>query len=82
LDVEPDDPRIPVKELLGHSSVSVTMRYVHTNRDAKTRVLGLIAGNGAKLVTPGMKVLCYANGHHFRVDSIFQNDVIVDPHKA
>jgi integrase len=42
---------VTVKELLGHSSVSVTMRYAHTNRDAKKRAVGLIAGNGAKLVT-------------------------------
>jgi site-specific recombinase XerD len=42
---------VTVKELLGHSSVSVTMRYAHTNRDAKRRAVGLIAGNGAKLVT-------------------------------
>jgi len=42
---------VTVKELLGHSSVSVTMRYAHTNRDAKKRAVDLIAGSGAKLVT-------------------------------
>jgi site-specific recombinase XerD len=42
---------VTVKELLGHSSVSVTMRYVHTNHEAKKRAVELIAGNGAKLVT-------------------------------
>jgi hypothetical protein len=42
---------VTVKELLGHSSVSATMRYAHTNRDAKKRAVGLIAGNRAKLVT-------------------------------
>ena len=42
---------VTVKELLGHSSVSVTMRYAHTNRDAKKRAVGLIVGSGAKLVT-------------------------------
>src|ERR1017187_3299976 len=42
---------VTVKELIGHSSVSMTMRYAHTNRDAKRRAVGLIAGNGAKLVT-------------------------------
>ena len=42
---------VTVKELLGHSSVSVTMRYAHTNREAKKRAVELIAGNGARLVT-------------------------------
>jgi len=42
---------VTVKELLGHSSVSVTMRYAHTNREAKKRAVGLLAGNGAKMVT-------------------------------
>jgi site-specific recombinase XerD len=42
---------VTVKELLGHSSVFVTMRYAHTNRDARKRAAGLIAGNGAKTVT-------------------------------
>jgi integrase len=42
---------VTVKELLGHSSVAVTMRYAHTNLEAKKRAVGLIAGNGAKMVT-------------------------------
>jgi hypothetical protein len=31
--------------------VSVTMRYAHTNCEAKRRAVGLIARNGAKMVT-------------------------------
>lgn len=46
-----DADLVTVKELLGHSSVSVPMRYAHTNRDARKRAVGLIAVNGAKLVT-------------------------------
>ncbi len=42
---------VTLKELLGHSSVSVTMRYAHTNRDAERRAVGLIARNGARTVT-------------------------------
>ena len=42
---------VTVKELLGHSSVSVTMSYARTNREAKKRAVGLVPGNGAKLVT-------------------------------
>ena len=42
---------VTVKELLGHSSVFVTSRCANRNRGAKTRAVGLIAGNGAKLVT-------------------------------
>jgi len=42
---------VTVKELLGHSSVTVTMRYAHTNREAKRRAVGLVGGNGVKLVS-------------------------------
>ena len=42
---------VTMKELLGHSSVAVTMRYAHTNRETKKRAVELIAQNGAKLVT-------------------------------
>jgi integrase len=34
---------VTVKELLGHSEISVTMRYAHTNREAKARAVRLLA---------------------------------------
>jgi integrase len=36
---------VTVKELLGHSAVSMTMRYAHTNHEAKARAVGLLGGN-------------------------------------
>lgn len=48
-----DDPLVTVKELLGHSSVSVTMRYAHTNHDAKERAVQLLDENSDKIVTIG-----------------------------
>jgi integrase len=42
---------ITVKELLGHSSVTVTMRYTHTNLDSKRAAVGKLAGLGDNLVT-------------------------------
>jgi integrase len=41
---------VTVKELLGHSTILVTMRYAHTNLDAKRRAV-LALGTSAKLVT-------------------------------
>jgi len=32
-----------VKELLGHSAIAVTMRYAHSNRDAKVRAVELLS---------------------------------------
>jgi site-specific recombinase XerD len=42
---------VTVKELPGRSSVTVTMRYAHTNRETRRWAVGMIAGNGAKMVT-------------------------------
>jgi integrase len=41
---------VAVKELLGHSTVVVTMRYAHTNDEAKTRAVQAV-GSSAKVVT-------------------------------
>jgi len=39
---------VTVKELLGHSDIKTTMRYAHTNREAKRRA---VARLGVTLVT-------------------------------
>ncbi len=46
---------VSVKELLGHSSITVTMRYAHTNREAKARAVRLLTPRCDKTVTlPGL----------------------------
>lgn len=42
---------VTVKELLGHSSLSVTMRYAHTNLDSKRSAVERLSGLGDNLVT-------------------------------
>ncbi|MFZ0462365.1 MAG: site-specific integrase, partial [Candidatus Acidiferrales bacterium] len=37
---------VTVKELLGHSSITVTMRYTHTNLDAKRAAVEKLLHNG------------------------------------
>ena len=47
---------VTVKELLGHSSISVTMRYAHTNIESKRAAVERLDGFGDNLVTVGPKV--------------------------
>ena len=41
---------VTVKELLGHANISVTMRYAHSNDEAKRRAVERL-GSGDKVVT-------------------------------
>jgi site-specific recombinase XerD len=41
---------VTVKELLGHSTIAVTMRYAHTNHDAKARAVATL-GDCVKTVS-------------------------------
>jgi len=47
---------VTVKELLGHSSISVTMRYAHTNIESKRAAVEKLDGFGDNLVTVGPKL--------------------------
>lgn len=47
---------VTVKELLGHSSISVTMRYAHTNIESKRAAVEKLDGSGDNLATVGPKV--------------------------
>ena len=47
---------VPVQELLGHSTVTVTMRYTHTNLDSKKAAIAKLEGFGDNLVTVCAKV--------------------------
>jgi integrase len=53
---------VTVKELLGHSSLSVTMRYAHTNFDSKRAAVEKLDGFGDNLVTVRPKTRQRGNG--------------------
>jgi hypothetical protein len=42
---------VTVQQLLGHSAVTVTMRYTHTNLDSKHAAVAKLEGFGDNLVT-------------------------------
>jgi integrase len=42
---------VTVKELLGHSDIKTTMRYAHTNREAKTSAVRRLGSSSDKVVT-------------------------------
>jgi len=42
---------VTVKELLGHSDIKTTMRYAHTNREAKTSAVRRLNSSSGKVVT-------------------------------
>ena len=45
-----------VKELLGHSTVTVTMRYTHSHLDSKVAAVGKLAGDCYNPATVGPKL--------------------------
>jgi site-specific recombinase XerD len=46
---------VTVQQLLGHSTVTVTMRYTHTNLDSKKAAVAKLVGLGDNLVTVAPK---------------------------
>jgi len=46
---------VTVQQLLGHSTVTVTMRYTHTNLDSKKAAVAKLVGFGDNLVTVAPK---------------------------
>ena len=51
-----------VKELLGHSTVTVTMRYTHSNLTSKVVAVGKLAGAATILLHPAPK--CSSSNRH------------------
>jgi integrase len=47
---------VTVQQLLGHSTVTVTMRYTHTNLDSKRNAIAKLEGFSDNLVTPCTKL--------------------------
>jgi site-specific recombinase XerD len=47
---------VTVQQLLGHSTVTVTMGYIHTNLDAKRNATQKLEGFSDNLVTPCTKM--------------------------
>ncbi len=47
---------VTVQQLLGHSTVTVTMRYTHTNLDSKRAAVAKLESRGDNLVTVGPKM--------------------------
>jgi integrase len=47
---------VTVQQLLGHSTVTATMRYTHTNLDSKRNAVAKLEGFGDNLVTPCTKM--------------------------
>ena len=46
---------VTVKELLGHSTVVTTMRYAHTNQEAKARGVALLSTSDKVVTVPSKR---------------------------
>jgi hypothetical protein len=61
-----------VKKLLGHSTVTVTMRYTHTNLTSKVVAVGKLAGAATILLHPAPKCSSW-NRHCSKLAANSQN---------
>jgi integrase len=41
---------VTLEELLGHSTITVTMRYAHTNDEAKAKAVSAVSGDSVRMV--------------------------------